>query len=612
MTEMAERSSSLRKEKNIGLLFVHGIGEQMQFEHLETEARNIITALQATDAPNGLKRRVRVEINVLPGATYSSEQEIWQTWEEAPIVAEVIDENPESSEISITRYHFYQVWWADLDEPTSIRSTLNFWLWGLSLWRIQKTDSNIGLGSRVRLFLVASILLLVSPVLGVLRILSKGLGLPIPRPDILVDFVGDVKLYQQSRRIGKGPLRDIGKRPRLSIRRRMYQAIVRMALNEKLDCWYILAHSQGTVIAFNGLMEDANTFPNFLTPQLWAEAVEKNLVDLGSKVSILKGDDCPVQPSWSDLHPIDRRKLFEKLDGVVTYGSPLKKFANLWPDTVKIGQNTRTAEAFNKKFTWLNIYDPSDPISDPAFDEFGPFRQGFPLYLSREKNCIDIAYMTDGFHILSHLKYLTVRHSSARDDSGRRLVNQIIGWINSGDSSWSSFENALSGKITGSVRSHNRVRLFSSFVIAITIGSLLGILLGAFIPALLNSLPDRLIKFDGNWFIATRSSLISWISDRVPGVIKGLLASLYIGSFLVTFGAFIFSRLREPLVFFSSFLVAVPILQFVIFPALGESNHYRWLIRVLLEGAIYIAIAAAIASLIGTFVWLFVRDRENL
>src|SRR5690349_9290961 len=50
-------------------------------------------------------------------------------------------------------------------------------------------------------------------------------------------------------------LDSMGEPPRVSIRRRMVRGIADVAC-AGYQRWYVLAHSQGTVVAFNGLMAD--------------------------------------------------------------------------------------------------------------------------------------------------------------------------------------------------------------------------------------------------------------------------------------------------------------------------------------------------------------------
>ena len=264
------------KPHRVGILVAHGIGEQLQFEHLEEVVRNIASALQVNSNLNS----VQVNINVSGDAPYRSEHQTWRGERTATAIIEVIDKSKKR-----TNLEFREVWWSDLDEPNSFQTFLSFWGWSLSLWTKPRYDEKkvgtankdmrlpghnpenqeqllpengepIRLWHRFYLLLVSFVILLLLPLLWILgRALRSILGIEI-RPDILVEYLGDVKLYQQDARERKGPLIDLGKKtpPRFSIRRRIIKAFVEMAL-EDYDRWYVLSHSLGTIVAFNGLLK---------------------------------------------------------------------------------------------------------------------------------------------------------------------------------------------------------------------------------------------------------------------------------------------------------------------------------------------------------------------
>ena len=95
---------------------------------------------------------------------------------------------------------------------------------------------------------------------------------------------------------------------------------------------------------------------------------------------------------------IYRDKLFAKFKGLLTYGSPLDKFAAIWPPTVALNRDTKV---FPKDAIWLNIWDPTDPVS-AKLDAFEPERvfdgcNAQRTSISKTENCaalkpINIAY----------------------------------------------------------------------------------------------------------------------------------------------------------------------------------------------------------------------------
>src|SRR6476469_1181197 len=397
--------SSENKIQRVGILVVHGIGEQRQFEHLEEVVRNIASALQVD--PDVAS--VQININVSKDAPFLAKQQTWRGEGTATAVVEVIDKSNKQKNLE-----FREVWWSDLDEPNSIKSFLSFWSWGLSLWTKPRYDRRkdteypdkevplhpdrrlpglsfkeakdllpekgepIQFLHRVYLFLVSFVVLLLLPFLWILgRALRSILGLDI-RPDLLVDYLGDVKLYQQDAREGKGPLVDLGKAPpRFSIRRRFIKALVEMSL-EKYDDWYILSHSLGTVVAFNGLMEVETALPRYLDRKLWRRWCYKNQGQVKGHLTEEQKKAqkylLPQRPSWlspDDDDIISRRALFRNLKGFMTYGSPLSKFAVLWPLVVPLNKDE---SVFREDFEWINVFDPTDPVSD--FTRFFDSKRG--------------------------------------------------------------------------------------------------------------------------------------------------------------------------------------------------------------------------------------------
>ena len=61
--------------------------------------------------------------------------------------------------------------------------------------------------------------------------------------------------------------------PRAAIRRRMIRVMIDVAKAD-YDRWYILAHSLGTVVAWNGLMEIQQALPNYLDRKCWKNSRE--------------------------------------------------------------------------------------------------------------------------------------------------------------------------------------------------------------------------------------------------------------------------------------------------------------------------------------------------
>lgn len=489
---MTAPESGSADSTSVGVLFVHGIGDQHRFVHLEAEARQIATALQAHPSVDF----VQVVLRTRESAAFAAPQKTWEADDGAPVTLEVHRRNG-----TLVAIHLREVWWADLDEPSSVRNQARFWWWTLSLWatrghveseqpryhkwmrpptsrsstsassdtvppaselstserptlerpkseplvsarptsdpvmseprtlepprsrppasRDGETPGVSTLG-RFCLFGVAVVLLLSLLSLSALNFVLRRLNLVrhgLPGPSILFRYIGDVRLYQQKASTGKGPLAYVSERPRIAIRRRMIRELVRTAL-AKHDRWYVLAHSQGTVLAFNGLMDPDARLAHYLDPALWKRCENARLTRSIDAEEALDEEELrrvlPRRPTWHrGDRALNRKALFGKLRGVLMYGSPLEKFASLWPAIVPLN---RDEQVFRNDFQWINIVDPSDPVAG-RITRFAPNTQGGPTPRSTY-------YKAGHIPLVSHVKYLDGK-PKGRD----RLVNVIADWL---------------------------------------------------------------------------------------------------------------------------------------------------------------------------------------
>jgi len=411
-------------EERVGVLFVHGIGEQKTFEHLEGETRNLIRALRAVPCV----RQVSVDIRTAGVAARLGTQETWSVQDCAPVT--LVIEKEHGSRLLID---LHEVWWADLDERASFWGQLRFWLWGLSQWAeraglrqsLHPSDKlpkapfqHSGFRVRAQLFLVGVVFFLSFAVLMLMRLLKIRF---FPQPEILANYLGDVKLMVQQERESSGPLDEGDVPPRVSIRRRIIRKLLDMERQE-YDRWYILAHSLGSVVAENGLVETGRCLPNYLDRKRLAAARSRLIV----KAPNTKGTMLPPRPVWlNGGEEVDRSKLFAKLRGVLTYGCPLDKFATLWPWIVPVNQ-----EAVFTDCRWVNIYDETDPVSGnlDCFGNPGDRKTA----LSGETSLVpeNVAVNASPVLLLSHIRYLAFKLG---DPS--RPVNHVAQWIVGGDTS---------------------------------------------------------------------------------------------------------------------------------------------------------------------------------
>ncbi len=430
----------------VGVLLVHGIGEQRRFEHLEQQTKLIAKALLEREARTNQKTEVTLEIiPAAGGAPYQSQQDSWMGGRFAAVRAVV---KYGASLEHETHLHFHEVWWADSNERYDLAKQLRFWGWGLAMWTIPSRMNSQVAGfqsamklpffpsrrltaeqrvrlsnyNRWQLFMTAWIFLVsslsVTLAVFVLKRLNFGVLSPI---DTFVNYISAVKLYTQSRRTGGGPLDGIKEPPRFTIRRRMVRALVDVATAD-YDRWYVLAHSLGPVVAFNGLMTHAHSIPNYLDERRWRRLsarptwVGPPRPGRYENITITPDrPDIPPRPIWiaDKQQVVYREKLFGKFRGLLTYGSPLDKFAGMWPAFVPINLD---AQAFPRSPKWINIFDRTDPVaaSLKAYSKCALVPENF-------------GYKASPWLLLGHLKYLTLHKDP--DRKGREPADRIVDWL---------------------------------------------------------------------------------------------------------------------------------------------------------------------------------------
>ena len=355
--------------KRIGILVIHGVGEQTRFEHLEAVAGSLFKALSQDPA-----RKPQIQIRRGDQASLHAPRESWRN---APAVVSWWSRET-------GRWidaHFHEVTWADLDMPDSVSNWLRLVGWGLAMPGIKLVEStrtfqarqqhvclpihlSVGLRFFVRLQLFGVSLLFFLMLVSinmfswVLRRLSIRFT-PIERArGIIYDYLGDVKLYQDWA-IRDDGLEALGEKSRAAIQRRAVRALAAMAgevLHKRLDEYYLFAHSLGTVVAFNALMELGISLPNYFNEEEWAALPAALKTQAGYDTPALQK---PRRPYWlGKRDAIDRSALFAGLRGLLTLGSPLNKFAAMWPAIVPVNR-----EALAQSVPWVNVADRQDIVA---------------------------------------------------------------------------------------------------------------------------------------------------------------------------------------------------------------------------------------------------------
>lgn len=421
-------------------MVVHGIGEQGRFEHLDGHIRGVIEGLRRTGAA------VTVEIMSSPASAFQAAQE---TWAGAPHPAlRLLVRAPGRSAVNI---NVHEVWWADINERYGVAKQIRFWLWGLSLW-LAPRQANTGRPTtkdsmfpprkskreglfrrslvRLQLYGVGCLFLMLSATIGLGMNLAKRL-LHLEPPNfvkLFANYLSSIKLYSQRHRRGtflwsRADFVDtIGQPPRVSIRRRMIRTLADVACRD-YDRWYVLAHSQGSVVAFNGLMEPAAGWPGFLDERRWRRLRARSMAGPARAGAGLSADGkVPPHPVWAEPDEIAyRRRIFAKFRGLLTYGCPLEKFATLWPGVVPVCREP----AFAQGTRWINVFDPLDPVAG--------IMQSWPTKSPECCPCPEnVGYAASGLLLVGHVAYLTCPSEPSPDSGALRLADGIAEWLLTG------------------------------------------------------------------------------------------------------------------------------------------------------------------------------------
>ena len=356
--------------KRIGILVVHGVGEQTHFEHLEEIASNLYKAL--SEDP---QRKAHVQVRRGDQVPRHSPME---SWREAPALLRWWCQ----SSNDWVEARLREVYWADLDMPLSWTGWFQLVGWALSVAGVKLFDTSRVWAARrdymclpkdltraestlvrLELFSISLLFFLMLMSVGLLyglltRFSFRAQWLKTIWGTIY-NYLGDVKLYQDWFVREDTGLETIGEKSRVAIRRRMVRALVRTAAEVEagtLDGYYIFAHSLGTVVAFNGLMETNQALPNYLTEEEWnglPTSLKREATHDAPQIQM------PRRPPWLKLRDaINRARLFAGLRGFLTMGSPLDKFAALWPVIVPINRETIPGHV-----PWVNVADSQDIVA---------------------------------------------------------------------------------------------------------------------------------------------------------------------------------------------------------------------------------------------------------
>jgi hypothetical protein len=410
--------------EKVGLLVVHGIGEQKRFETSRSLAHSILSGLRHRNDSGSFSLVDRSgnadEIAMSCPPIDDAGSPFMISWK-----------RDDDSEVHL---HIHEVWWSDLGSPANLREQALFWLWGLGQWLapvIWKTSQKDGKSNTDVLMLPptkfhdvrdkpdatkprpwARFALALSGYYALLTLfawesvkrLFSAFSSSVSSPSLLTSYIGDVRIYTQAPGKGGGNLTDIGQPWRATIRRRMISQMVAMA-ERKFTRWYILGHSLGSVVAFNGVQETEWTLPNYLEPAQMSR-LKKNF----KKTGLWDNSDpdqpvpdlhkmMPRRPTWlGDKDRISRKALFCNFRGLITYGSPLDKFAALWPRIVPVNKQRGD---FPAEADWINLSDATDPVGG----NINAFESGWSKGTKNENSPTNIRVKASPIYGLAHIQY---------------------------------------------------------------------------------------------------------------------------------------------------------------------------------------------------------------
>jgi len=527
--------------ERVGAILVHGIGEQRRFEHLEGETRKIVDAIIAKF---GARRRdVTPTLTTGTNDTYLGQQASWASGREAPL--HVLVELPDK----IVDIAFHEVWWADINEASTIAKQIRFWMWGLSLAGIAKHNvpflpgasrtrppdnaDALSYWDRVRMGFVSALFGFSAFSVALINLVLKQIDFsPLPLTATIVNYLSAVKLYSQNSRVGGGPMDGPDEPPRAAIRRRMIRTMIDVA-EAGYERWYILAHSLGSVVAWNGLMEIQQALPNYLDQQRWNDPATQPLRGTSPNPFDINAM-MPNRPVWLGHRDILQRDiLFRNFRGVLTYGSPLERFCGLWSAMVPIN---RQEDPFQEQTEWVNVYDPTDPVGT-WIEDFDPKTNPRPGHATLKPE--NFPCRASPILLFSHLCYLTAsRLGSLRgvNDPQHLLVNQVADWLITGGSLGQRLNNAPKGKCTfwmprgaSGLETHRLSiwRVIWRFIQAIFVGLLLTVLSVLSAQYVVGPALKWLMGILFPFLIGVLNSIhLSFVADGLSALANGLSSSL--------------------------------------------------------------------------------------
>ncbi|WP_428376129.1 hypothetical protein [Lichenicoccus sp.] len=184
------------------------------------------------------------------------------------------------------------------------------------------------------------------------------------------------------------------------------------------DLWYILAHSQGSVIAFNGLMENASSWPGYLDERRWQRLPSRGMAGAADQRAILAAAKTrvPACPVWAQDNEIAyRRRIFENFRGLLTYGCP-------WRSSLRSGQ-ARSLSAVSPP----SVREPGGWMcSIPSTPSPGSWKVGPLAILPPVRRRTISGYTSSRLLLRSHIRYMAQDRSPLGNST---LADGVARWL---------------------------------------------------------------------------------------------------------------------------------------------------------------------------------------
>ena len=397
MDEIVAGGETGRKDaRSIAVIVVHGVGSQRAQETVGEVALNFYYALKAIPGVEGIEKDLHPDRPTQP-VTFDF-----------------------SYDRSSFRIRFYEVYYADLDLPYNFLRWVKLVIWGLILpfypGRYQEIQGitpqmkNIEVSSGARLwvrlqlaFLSIVFIFLLFTLRAATFVISRLFGKRPKLGEFVHEYLGDVQLFV-SDRMRRDTIETCDKKSREAMRIRFWNTYGRACLDDNREL-FLVTHSLGTVVTFNALMEPGD---RILGQYVTDGGLREKLVRL-----------------WEEAGSPKRERVLGKLSAWFTLGSPLDKFAAIWPRTIPIHIDRNdppvptVSEAsetrYARQIPWINIYDVLDIIGG-ELNNFGAI-QGKGFSLENHSSVDQWTFLT------AHTSYW--RHVPSQ----RRLIDSMIQYI---------------------------------------------------------------------------------------------------------------------------------------------------------------------------------------